>query len=203
MVCLLLPVAMRRLLALPDDTRFGQVVLQTRAAAEPVQMLRQPVHAVDRILVCAAESAAGRTAGPLDPLALRLLEVFLQAGEAALVVRNGLHKPLVARLLEPLFKEKRVCEQREKRGERVQGLGHVGLQGRGGGLRPDGIADQVRGRGAAEHDEGHLEKRLEAAFLDEALCELAGDEKPLATTYTTKRMMAVMLQAVPQVVSRT
>lgn len=128
MVRLLLPVAVRRLLALPDDTRFGQVVLQTRAAAEPIQMLRQPGHAIDRILVCAAESAAGRTAAPLDPLALRLLEVLLQARKAALVVRNGLHKPLVARLLEPLFKEKRVREQREERGERVQGLGHVGLQ---------------------------------------------------------------------------
>jgi hypothetical protein len=83
----------------------------------------------------------------------------------------------VAWLLQPLLEQKRVREQPEERGERVEGLCHVGLQSGGGRLRPDGVADEVRSHGATEYDEGHLEERLEATFLNEASGELAGDIK--------------------------
>ena len=134
-----------------------------RPAPQSVQVLCQPIHALDGVLVRPTPNVT-----PARPLALRLLQALREARKAALMVLDGLHEPLVTRLLQPFLEEERVGEEAKQRRERVEGLGHVGLEVGGGGDGPDEEADEVGDEGAGEDDEGDLEERLEAALFDDA-----------------------------------
>lgn len=136
-------------------------------------MLAQSVQAVDRVLVRLASALpeasgtvpAGLLRAAEQPLALRLVEVLLEAREARLVALRGLRELVAREVAERVLEQERVGEHLEQRGEGLQGLCHRVLQVLGGALWPKEHADEVGDGRAAEDDEGDLEEGLEAAFL--------------------------------------
>lgn len=137
---------------LPILLRLDQLVLECRPASQPVQMLTEAVQRVDCVLICLAGALSGvghampawLLRATKQPLALRLAKVLLKAREARLVTLRSFRELVIREVAERVFKQERVGEHLEQRGEGLQSLHHRILQVLGSALRPEQHTDNVR-----------------------------------------------------------